>query len=188
VDDVEDVILPVPRPASFENIPRCTPIIKLPISPPYADSHLKADSIIDLRIPGIKSIFLIPTKRAIPIYIKVINGTSFSEKEAILFKPPKTMKETNKTRTIPIINLGTVTISKKDSNVIISIKDYAGGLSKEVSDKLFKEMVTTKGKNGTGLGLFMSYSNIRAHFNGNITVKSKPGVGSEFKIILPVYN
>lgn len=78
------------------------------------------------------------------------------------------------------------TISKENSNVIISIKDYAGGLPKEVSEKLFKEMVTTKGKNGTGLGLFMSYSNIRAHFNGNITVDSKPGVGTEFKIILPI--
>ena len=78
------------------------------------------------------------------------------------------------------------TISKENSNVIISIKDYAGGLPKEVADKLFKEMVTTKGKNGTGLGLFMSYSNIRAHFNGNITVDSKSGVGTEFKIILPV--
>ncbi len=78
------------------------------------------------------------------------------------------------------------TISKENENVVISIKDYAGGLPKEVSDKLFKEMVTTKGKNGTGLGLFMSYSNIRAHFNGNITVDSKPGIGTEFKIILPV--
>lgn len=78
------------------------------------------------------------------------------------------------------------TICKENSNVIISIKDYAGGLPKEVSDKLFKEMVTTKGKNGTGLGLFMSYSNIRAHFNGNITVYSTPDVGTEFKIILPV--
>lgn len=77
-------------------------------------------------------------------------------------------------------------ISKENSNVIISIKDYAGGLPKEVSDKLFKEMVTTKGKNGTGLGLFMSYSNIRAHFNGNIIAESKAGVGTEFKIILPV--
>ena len=80
-----------------------------------------------------------------------------------------------------------LTISKEDSNVIISIKDYAGGLPKEVSDKLFKEMITTKGKNGTGLGLFMSYSNIRAHFNGNITVDSKTGIGTEFKIVLPVY-
>ena len=78
------------------------------------------------------------------------------------------------------------TISRDNSHIVISIKDYAGGLPKEVTDKLFKEMVTTKGKNGTGLGLFMSYSNIRAHFNGNITVNSEPGVGTEFRIILPV--
>ena len=77
-------------------------------------------------------------------------------------------------------------VSKEDSNIVISVKDYAGGLPKEVSDKLFKEMITTKGKNGTGLGLFMSYSNIRAHFNGNILVHSTPGVGTEFKIVLPV--
>lgn len=79
-----------------------------------------------------------------------------------------------------------LTISKENTNIVISIKDYAGGLPKEVSTKLFKEMVTTKGKNGTGLGLFMSYSNIRAHFNGNITVNSELGIGTEFKIILPV--
>lgn len=79
-----------------------------------------------------------------------------------------------------------LTVSKENANVIISIKDYAGGLPKEISDKLFKEMVTTKGKNGTGLGLFMSYSNIRAHFSGNITFDSKPGIGTEFHIILPI--
>ena len=47
-------------------------------------------------------------------------------------------------------------------------------------------MVTTKGKNGTGLGLFMSYSNIRAHFNGNITFETEQGVGTQFNIILPL--
>ena len=78
------------------------------------------------------------------------------------------------------------TISKDNSNIVFSIKDYAGGLPKEVENKIFKEMVTTKGKNGTGLGLFMSYSNIRAHFNGNITVNSESGVGTEFKIYLPI--
>ena len=79
-----------------------------------------------------------------------------------------------------------LTIYKEDSNIIISVKDFAGGIPKEVANKLFKEMITTKGKNGTGLGLFMSYSNIRAHFNGNITVISTPDVGTEFKINLPV--
>ena len=77
-------------------------------------------------------------------------------------------------------------ISQENNSIIFSIKDYAGGLPKEVSDKLFKEMVTTKGKNGTGLGLFMSYSNIRAHFNGNITFETEQGVGTQFNIILPL--
>ena len=47
-------------------------------------------------------------------------------------------------------------------------------------------MVTTKGKNGTGLGLFMSYSNIKAHFNGNMTFESEEGKGSIFNVIIPV--
>ena len=56
----------------------------------------------------------------------------------------------------------------------------------EVQDKLFKEMVTTKGKNGTGLGLYMSYSNIKAHFGGDITYKTEIGKGTTFNIIIPV--
>ena len=60
------------------------------------------------------------------------------------------------------------------------------GLPLEVKEKLFKEMVTTKGKNGTGLGLFMSYSTIRAHFNGNVTFETEKGKGTIFHITLPV--
>ena len=60
------------------------------------------------------------------------------------------------------------------------------GLPNSVKEKLFKEMITTKGKNGTGLGLFMSYSNIRAHFNGNIRFESEEGKGSTFYIELPI--
>ena len=77
-------------------------------------------------------------------------------------------------------------ISQKENNIIFSITDFAGGLSKEVQDRLFKEMVTTKGKNGTGLGLYMSYSNIKAHFGGDITYKTEEGKGTTFNIIIPV--
>ncbi len=42
-------------------------------------------------------------------------------------------------------------IDKDDKNLTISVKDYGSGMPKEVQDKLFKEMITTKGKNGTGL-------------------------------------
>lgn len=77
-------------------------------------------------------------------------------------------------------------ISKDSGNVIFSVTDFAGGLPKEVQDRLFKEMVTTKGKNGTGLGLYMSYSNIKAHFGGDITYKTEDGKGTTFNILIPI--
>ena len=77
-------------------------------------------------------------------------------------------------------------VDKEDNNLVISVRDYGNGLPKSVQDKLFKEMITTKGKNGTGLGLFMSYSTIRAHFNGNITFETEKGKGTVFHIVLPL--
>ena len=77
-------------------------------------------------------------------------------------------------------------VSKRINEVIFTVRDYAGGLPKEVQSKLFKEMVTTKGKNGTGLGLYMSYSNIKARFGGDITFEVDEGKGTAFNIILPI--
>ena len=77
-------------------------------------------------------------------------------------------------------------VNKKQNNIIISVRDFAGGLPKEVQEKLFKEMVTTKGKNGTGLGLYMSYSNIKARFGGDITFETEDGKGTVFNIIIPI--
>lgn len=72
-----------------------------------------------------------------------------------------------------------------NNNIVISVRDYGPGLPDKVKKKLFKEMITTKGKNGTGLGLYMSYSNIRAHFGGDITVETEKDKGTTFNIILP---
>lgn len=66
-------------------------------------------------------------------------------------------------------------VYEENKKLVIKVRDYAGGLPDNVKDKLFKEMITTKGKNGTGLGLFMSYSNIRAHFNGLLRYETKTG-------------
>ena len=79
-----------------------------------------------------------------------------------------------------------LTVSKEENNIIISIRDYGSGLPDKVKKKLFKEMITTKGKNGTGLGLYMSYSNIKAHFHGDITFESENNKGTTFNIILPL--
>ena len=72
-----------------------------------------------------------------------------------------------------------------NNQLVISVRDYGCGIPDKVKKKLFKEMITTKGKNGTGLGLYMSYSTIKAHFNGDVTVESEPGKGTTFNIILP---
>lgn len=73
-----------------------------------------------------------------------------------------------------------------NNKILIEIQDFGPGLPEEVKDKLFKEMITTKGKNGTGLGLFMSYSNIKAQFNGNLYFKSEPQKGTTFYIEIPI--
>lgn len=77
-------------------------------------------------------------------------------------------------------------VENDDKNLYISIRDHGCGLPKKVKDKLFKEMITTKGKNGTGLGLYMSYSTIKAHFGGDITFDSVEGQGTTFTITLPL--
>lgn len=77
-------------------------------------------------------------------------------------------------------------VKKDATSIVISVVDHGCGMTKEVKDKLFKEMVTTKGKNGTGLGLFMSYSTIRGHFNGNMTFESEVGIGTTFNVVLPL--
>ena len=78
-----------------------------------------------------------------------------------------------------------LTISKKDNNIVIAIKDYGCGIPEKIQKRLFSEMVTTKGHNGTGLGLFMSYSTIKGHFNGDLTFTSEENKGSTCYIVLP---
>lgn len=76
-------------------------------------------------------------------------------------------------------------IGDLSENLVISVRDKGKGMSQEVQEKLFKQMVTTKGKYGTGLGLYMSYSTIKGKFQGEIKFESKEGKGTTFHVILP---
>lgn len=77
-------------------------------------------------------------------------------------------------------------VDADDKNAYIYVIDNGCGMSQETQDKLFKEMVTTKGKNGTGIGLYMSYSTIKGNFGGDIEFESKENVGTTFKVTLPL--
>lgn len=61
-----------------------------------------------------------------------------------------------------------ISLENKNKKLIIIIEDYGNGIPLEVQDKLFKEIITSKGKKGTGLGLFISYSNLKTQFNRRI--------------------
>lgn len=75
---------------------------------------------------------------------------------------------------------------RDNTTIELIVKDYGPGLPKVVQDNLFKQMITTKGKGGTGLGLFMSYSNIKAHFHGDMTFETEKDKGTTFIITIPV--
>ena len=68
----------------------------------------------------------------------------------------------------------------------ISIADTGCGIAPEALQRIFEPFYTTKpiGR-GTGLGLAIAYS-IVANHHGRIEVSSKPGVGSAFRVVLPV--
>jgi len=55
-----------------------------------------------------------------------------------------------------------------------------------VKSKLFKEMVTTKGSKGTGIGVYMAYSTIKGKFGGTMTIDSKEGKGTSVNITIPL--
>lgn len=77
-----------------------------------------------------------------------------------------------------------IKVREDEERVYIEVADLAGGISDSVKDKLFKEMITSKGKNGTGLGLYMCYSTIKGKFDGDMWFESKEGVGTTFHITL----
>jgi signal transduction histidine kinase len=76
-------------------------------------------------------------------------------------------------------------VQEENKNIKFTIKDNGKGMSSEIKNKLFREMVTTKGKDGTGIGLYMSYSTIKGRFGGDIWFESIKDKGTAFYIAIP---
>ena len=87
-----------------------------------------------------------------------------------------------------------VVIKQIEDNLVIKIKDNAGGVDSSIIDKIFEPYFTTKHQfNGTGIGLYMSKLIVEKHLIGEISVKnidfifnSKTYRGALFELVLPL--
>jgi signal transduction histidine kinase len=66
---------------------------------------------------------------------------------------------------------------------MFEVEDNGIGMDEEQIGKIFEEFYSSKGSDGTGLGLFVADKIVREH-GGRIEVLSSPGKGSTFRVIL----
>jgi signal transduction histidine kinase len=84
---------------------------------------------------------------------------------------------------------GTITIrtGQDGDNVWVEVQDTGAGIKPEHLGRIFDPFFTTKPVGqGTGLGLSLSYGIVQKH-GGQITVTSEVGVGSVFRVTLPLH-
>jgi signal transduction histidine kinase len=83
----------------------------------------------------------------------------------------------------PVIS---VTTHKTDLGMEIRVKDNGIGIPDTLKQKIFQPFFTTKPSGqGTGLGLSMSYDIIKSN-GGTLEVESKPGIFTEFVVVIPL--
>jgi signal transduction histidine kinase len=86
---------------------------------------------------------------------------------------------------------GRVTLAARTAgdHVEIAVRDTGVGIDTEHQEKIFEEFYqvgAAKTQEGTGLGLALTRSLVELH-GGHLSVKSTPGEGSTFTVILPLH-
>lgn len=83
-------------------------------------------------------------------------------------------------------NGGTLTLRTRqvDQDVLIEVIDTGLGMTEEVRQRCIEPFFSTKGEQGTGLGLSMVFGIIKRH-EGKLDIETVLGVGTTFRITLP---
>lgn len=80
----------------------------------------------------------------------------------------------------------TVGMTQEGDSVKIYVKDTGTGIPDSVRHRLFREMTTSKGTQGTGLGLYISNAVVHGKFDGTMWCEDNPGGGSIFGMTIPL--
>ena len=82
----------------------------------------------------------------------------------------------------PVIS---VYITREEGQAVVRVRDNAGGIPDTIIEQVFDPYFTTKELDkGSGIGLYMSKTIIKEHFNGSITAANVAD-GAEFTISTP---
>lgn len=88
----------------------------------------------------------------------------------------------------PEANKVIVRLSSDEASVRVEVQDFGIGISKEDQTKIFQPFYRStlgkKSSSGVGLGLYITERILR-YYGGKIEIKSTPGKGSIFRVILP---
>ncbi len=80
-----------------------------------------------------------------------------------------------------------VATRQSDGTIVVAVRDDGCGIPAELLSKIFDPFFTTKPiGGGTGLGLSQTHGIVAAH-GGRIEVESTVGVGSCFRVVLPIH-
>ncbi|MEZ0255868.1 MAG: response regulator [Chthoniobacter sp.] len=71
-----------------------------------------------------------------------------------------------------------------ENGVQIEVSDSGTGMTEEVRQRCLEPFFSTKGEQGTGLGLAMAFGIIRRH-EGTMEIETKQGQGTTFRLTLP---
>jgi signal transduction histidine kinase len=78
-----------------------------------------------------------------------------------------------------------LTLAVEGEQAVIAVSDNGCGMTEEVAARIWEPFFTTKGDEGTGLGLDVAKSIVELH-GGTIHCQTAPGAGATFTIRLPI--
>ncbi|HWQ57568.1 MAG TPA: histidine kinase N-terminal 7TM domain-containing protein [Clostridia bacterium] len=79
----------------------------------------------------------------------------------------------------------TVRFAVAEAGLRITVEDRGIGIAPDVKNRLFRQMITNKGTQGTGLGVYISNTVIKAKFGGRMWAEDNPGGGAVFGLEIP---